>query len=272
VSIVVTLVLRTYALYHRHRTVLAVTSVFGLYCVGQLFYAIFHMRGGSLTEVFAIPVSDIGGLDFCVAEDRQQTSYILSMTSIIMFDFLIFGLTIGRTLHTLKVQPELRTLSPLHVLLMRDGSMYFLVMAFVNLISFSSVWRLTDFRLIEVALGSNSILGALFSAVLLSRLILNLRTENERACRGSLPTMPLSTLSYPSPSRLVAPRFLGNLTADVRGGDEGEDEAELDSAVTYDGFRSERDEPESRIFRNGNGHMGRTELYFAGRDTEKTTV
>lgn len=30
------------------------------------------MRGGSVTEVFGIPVSDLGGLDFCVAEDRQQ--------------------------------------------------------------------------------------------------------------------------------------------------------------------------------------------------------
>lgn len=52
------------------------------------------------------------------------------MTSIILFDFLIFGLTIGRTLHTLKVQPELRTLSPLHVLLMRDGKRLFVLKSF----------------------------------------------------------------------------------------------------------------------------------------------
>lgn len=78
--------------------------------------------------------------------------------------------------------------------------------------------------------------------------------------------MPLSTMSYPTRS-LVAPRFLGNLTADMREDDEGDDE--LDSAVTYDGYGSERN---IGVLGNGNGQvpMGRKDLYFAGRDTEKT--
>lgn len=76
-------------------------------------------------------------------------------------------------------------------------------------------------------------------------------------------------MSYPTRS-LVAPRFLGNLTADMREeDDEGEDE--LDSAVTYDGFESERD---SGTLRNGKGQMPvvRKDLYSAGRDTENTNV
>lgn len=81
--------------------------------------------------------------------------------------------------------------------------------------------------------------------------------------------MPLSTMSYPTRS-MGPPRFLGNLTADMREeDDEGEDE--LDSAVTYDGFESERD---SRTLRNGNGQLpvGSKDVYLAGRDMEKTNV
>lgn len=75
-------------------------------------------------------------------------------------------------------------------------------------------------------------------------------------------------MSYPTRS-FGPPRFLSNLTADMREDDEGEDE--LDSAVTYDGFESERD---SGVIRNGNEQisMGRKDLYLAGRDTEKTNV
>lgn len=35
-----TLILRTYALYHRNRRVLIVASIFGFYCVGQLFVSL----------------------------------------------------------------------------------------------------------------------------------------------------------------------------------------------------------------------------------------
>lgn len=80
--------------------------------------------------------------------------------------------------------------------------------------------------------------------------------------------MPLSTMSYPTRS-MGPPRFLSNLTADMREDDEGEDE--LDSAVTYDGFESERD---SGTLRNGNRQLpvGSKDVYLAGRDTEKTIV
>lgn len=74
-------------------------------------------------------------------------------------------------------------------------------------------------------------------------------------------------MSYPTRS-MGPPRFLSNLTADMREeDDEGEDE--LDSAVTYDGFESERNEPDSKTLSNGNGQMVRRDLYLAGRDTEK---
>lgn len=72
--------------------------------------------------------------------------------------------------------------------------------------------------------------------------------------------MPLSTMSYSTRS-FVAPRF-----ADMR------EEDEMDSAVTYNGFESGCNEPESRTLRNGNGQMDRRDLYFAGRDTEKMVV
>lgn len=77
--------------------------------------------------------------------------------------------------------------------------------------------------------------------------------------------MPLSTMSYSTRS-FVAPRFLGTITADMR------EEDEMDSAVTYNGFESGCNEPESRTLRNGNGQMDRRDLYFAGRDTEKMVV
>lgn len=81
--------------------------------------------------------------------------------------------------------------------------------------------------------------------------------------------MPLSTMSYPTRS-MGPPRFLSNLTADMREEDD-EGEAELDSEVTYDGFESERD---SRTLRNGNRQLpvGSKDVYLAGRDTEKTIV
>lgn len=82
--------------------------------------------------------------------------------------------------------------------------------------------------------------------------------------------MPLSTMSYPTRS-LVAPRFVSNLTADMREEEDDEGQDELDSAVTYDGFVSERD---SGTLRNGNEQLpiGRKDLYLAGQDTEKTIV
>lgn len=47
------------------------------------------------------------------------------MTSIILFDFLIFGLTIGQNLHTLKVMMELRTTpAGLNELLVKDGKRF----------------------------------------------------------------------------------------------------------------------------------------------------
>lgn len=49
------------------------------------------------------------------------------MTSIILFDFLIFGLTIRRNLHTLKVMMELRTTPAqlnVTVLLVKDGKRF----------------------------------------------------------------------------------------------------------------------------------------------------
>lgn len=58
-----------------------------------------------------------------------------------------------------------------------------------------------------------------FSVVLLSRLILNLRLENEYMVNGDY----LKT----NPSRMLfAPRFLGNLTAELRDSDDvdGEDD------------------------------------------------
>lgn len=83
--------------------------------------------------------------------------------------------------------------------------------------------------------------------------------------------MPLSTMSYPTRS-FGPPRFLSNLTADMREEDDEGGEAELDSALTYEGFESEHNEPKSRSLRNGNGQMARRDLYFAGRDTEKMVV
>lgn len=59
------------------------------------------------------------------------------------------------------------------------------------------------------------------SVVLLSRLMLNLRLENECTIRGDFRSSSLA------PSRIVfAPRILGNLTAELRTDIEGTEDAE----------------------------------------------
>jgi len=123
-----------------------------------------------------------------------------------MFDIIVFVLTAYQTWRTWTT--GLRSLSPLYSILFRDGCVYFIFMIIANALPLICFWVFPD-EIFTTQMGSNSIFGPAISVVLLSRLILNLRLENEYIINGDY----LKT----NPSRILfAPRILGNLTAELR--------------------------------------------------------
>ncbi|KII90418.1 hypothetical protein PLICRDRAFT_38955 [Plicaturopsis crispa FD-325 SS-3] len=204
VTVMIILILRTYAIYGCNRKILAVLSGFAL-GIGVFLVYFLSVNGKTLarllnSEDWQLPPSldDQRTNGFvCIAEGAITPVSIAAM--LFVFDLLVLVLTVYKTYGTAK---EVRSLSgrlPLVTLILRDGSLYFLLMALaylVNMTPFDSVLlmhdNISDLRRASPVSrsegylsGSFSVFANCLSVTLVSRFMLNL---HEAAHTGVLST------------------------------------------------------------------------------------
>ncbi|KAL5498765.1 hypothetical protein ACEPAH_2120 [Sanghuangporus vaninii] len=200
------LILRTYALYERALWVLVVTGIFGAASVAVGAWSVNSVDG----ELF-----NFQPIVVCVPMLIQGPPGLkFAWITTFCFDFVVFGLTIARTYRYMKAQSRLHMESRLTVLLMRDGSIYFLVMSIVNAANYILATRIQN-SFFASATGTNSILANVISVTMISRLLLNLREEaaeyNRRTSSGDgVPTVRTLT----DTNLVFTSRIFGNLTAE----------------------------------------------------------
>lgn len=165
----VILILRVHAIYARAKWVLYVTIPVYL---GQL-----SVMGWSIPSGVPAPLPP--GFIGCVPSEKPGTGNRLSGIYIaaLVFDATIFVLTLGRAIYM-----RIRDSSiPLLNLIVRDGTAYFTVIFVVNL---------TNVILLSTAPPDLSAINApfatLITALLVSRLMINLRKAGERMYMGSI--------------------------------------------------------------------------------------
>ncbi|KAL5514434.1 hypothetical protein ACEPAG_2522 [Sanghuangporus baumii] len=199
------LILRTYALYERALWVLIVTGIFGAASVAVGAWSVNSVDG----ELF-----NFQPIVVCVPMLIHNQGLKFAWIMTFCFDFVVFGLTIARTYRYMKAQSRLHMESRLTVLLMRDGSIYFLVMSIVNAANYILAARIRN-SFFASATGTNSIFANVISVTMISRLLLNLREEaveyNRRTSSGDgVPTVRTLT----DTNLVFTSRIFGNLTAE----------------------------------------------------------
>jgi len=246
-------VLRTYALYERKAWVLLLTSLAGAVNIGFSAWATSAMIGNLFDFPPIVACVPILQVDF---KDRLRYGWIATFS----FDFLIFGLTIGRTFTLIRGRGK----TSLVTLVMRDGSLFFLVMSTVNAINFAFYATVTN-PFFASTTGTSSLVAHVVSVSLMNRLMLNLREESYHHRTRSTRSLGTDTAGVLTDTHLIfTTRILGNLTADlVTSADE---RRELDAY--YHSSRSRRNA------NNNNAPSSVTSLY-TGRsilvDTESAT-
>ncbi|OCB86468.1 hypothetical protein A7U60_g6361 [Sanghuangporus baumii] len=199
------LILRTYALYERATWVLIVTGIFGAASVAVGAWSVNSVDG----ELF-----NFQPIVVCVPMLIHDQGLKFAWITTFCFDFVVFGLTIARTYRYMKAQSRLHMESRLTVLLMRDGSIYFLVMSIVNAANYILAARIQN-SFFASATGTNSILANVISVTMISRLLLNLREEAIEYNRGTSSGDGVPTVRTLTDTNLVfTSRIFGNLTAE----------------------------------------------------------
>ncbi|KAJ6571467.1 hypothetical protein B0H19DRAFT_1372546 [Mycena capillaripes] len=168
-------ILRTYALYSRSNRVLGGLVVLGVCLIAVSSWTVHGQH--------AIPVTVFPGCHLGVTESTFVFSLIplplfttssrgyhlsVSWVALFLFDATIFGLTIFKTYSTRLPLGGGRDI-PLHMLIARDGAMYFAAMAFANLANI-----MTYILAGPLLRGSFSTFANCVSVSMMSRLMLNL--------------------------------------------------------------------------------------------------
>ncbi|KAI0080432.1 hypothetical protein K474DRAFT_1769425 [Panus rudis PR-1116 ss-1] len=157
------LILRVHAIYGRSKWVLAI--MIPVYCA-QL-----AVQGWSIPAGVPAPLPP--GFVGCVPSSKEGTGKRLSSLYIaaLVFDATIFILTLARAIFLRLKQNNV----PLMTLIVRDGTLYFLVLFFVNLV---------NVFLLSLAPADLSAINAPFASmitcVLVARLVFNLRAAARR--------------------------------------------------------------------------------------------
>jgi len=198
-SIGLTLMLRTYALYHGNKYIFAILVPFYFVSVAVESWAI---AGGA-----PVPVHP-GAFSGCILTGRAGTGDRIAALwmSQLVFATLVFVLTTTRILR-LKRQGHLGTRSnSIAELMLRDGTLYFFVIFFVNLLNvLTYVFAPTDLQAVNASFSS------ILQGIMISRLMLNLRGGmNEAATVGG-------TIEHWHAGSV---QLIGNLGADLDIGDE----------------------------------------------------
>ncbi|KAJ7841601.1 hypothetical protein B0H14DRAFT_3457371 [Mycena olivaceomarginata] len=158
-------ILRTYALYNRDKRVLG-----GLVILGVCFMAV---TSWTVHGQHSIPVTVFPGCHLGVTERTFFSGYHLSASwvALFLFDATILALTLLKTYSTRLLLGGGEEI-PLHMLIMRDGAMYFAAMAFANLANI-----ITYYLTGPLIRGSLSTFANCVSVSMMSRLVLNLHAK-----------------------------------------------------------------------------------------------
>ncbi|KII83334.1 hypothetical protein PLICRDRAFT_450465 [Plicaturopsis crispa FD-325 SS-3] len=158
------LTLRVYALYQRDRRILTFVLAAGLVAIG--------ISGWSFTSQKSA-VSKQASTGCHMANTAASGEYLaIPWEMLFTFDCMIFGLTLRATYHEHRRHRGLMLTGrrlPLAILLLRDGALYFGVMALANL---SNI--LTFYLSSPLLKGCLSTFASNFSVLLMSRLMLNM--------------------------------------------------------------------------------------------------
>ncbi|KAF8193275.1 hypothetical protein K438DRAFT_1969759 [Mycena galopus ATCC 62051] len=184
------LIMRTYALYQRSRRILILTTGIALAAVVFGAYIIFSGKGSSdtLDDVF-LNVGCASGLD-----SSQSRRFGFGWMGMLLFDITVFGLTAWKALAHSREQSGQRGGRSLFTILMRDGAIFFFVMMASN-----GGNILTFFYAGPYTRGVATTFTNVISSVMISRLMLNLRTHAIDGSRGRMSRTAESTTLFGNP-------------------------------------------------------------------------
>ncbi|KAJ6484474.1 hypothetical protein C8R47DRAFT_1131504 [Mycena vitilis] len=223
------LIMRTYALYERSRRILIFTTTVASTAAVVGAYILFSGKSSSkeLSAVF-VPVGCASGVD-----TYQSRRFGFAWMGMLVFDFVIFSLTAAKALAFSREQR-----GGLFMLLVRDGSLYFLVMVGSNCGNILSFFYAGPYTRGVATTFTNVI-----SSVMISRLMLNLRSHGGSRRGKSLRTGESTTLytDTSAPITTVDPYYpsVGGYT-DVFAGSVGESEMIDDNDIPLEEVRRYR--------------------------------
>ncbi|KIK56467.1 hypothetical protein GYMLUDRAFT_821304 [Collybiopsis luxurians FD-317 M1] len=191
------LAIRIYALYHGSKHVLAVVlSALGIMLTVSIFAIFFSRSEESETLVGGLEIMD--GFDF---KCHTKLSFFPSVQeagaweALFLYDVMLFGMILYKTYQT---HHELRPLRiPLVDIIIRDGSLYFGVMALANAVNIS-----TFYYPLPYARGTLSTFASSMSITMMSRLMLNLH----KVADSGLHTLPITTVQGPLSTFNASPK------------------------------------------------------------------
>ncbi|KLO14336.1 hypothetical protein SCHPADRAFT_939628 [Schizopora paradoxa] len=184
--------LRCYALYNRNRWVLYGVLSLGLAVFGAFIWATTVFVGIDLNfgGIYRTCVPDINGNG-----PNRDVPFKVAWLLAIVFDGVVFALTIFRTYQMSRIHKIRGTYGSLANLIMRDGSIYFFVMAvsyIIHIILF--VYMNTSF--FADSTGNNAVLTHTISVTMMSRLILNINSYGDRHARRQSTMRPNANLNF----------------------------------------------------------------------------
>ncbi|KAJ7206839.1 hypothetical protein GGX14DRAFT_698344 [Mycena pura] len=158
VLVTVIMIIRIYALFGRSRVVLYSMVVLVVAATAVIVYC-FHSQHGYELKIG-------GGCDW---EPSRHTAYRLAgpWEALFAFDTVIFGMTLYSAYTTRRANGPSTSL---HTLVVRDGAMYFGIVALANLANIGTYYVQDG----SVAPGALTTLASCISVTMISRLILNL--------------------------------------------------------------------------------------------------
>ncbi|KAI6142612.1 hypothetical protein BKA82DRAFT_4189096 [Pisolithus tinctorius] len=178
----VIMIIRVYALYQKSRRVLVFLVSIALAAIGIACWAILSPSPGTSR---AVPTpAPRYGCDVPITYDQAEYMAI-AWSGQMMFDAIVFVLTLRRTLHIGRLGR--RTLSDV---IIRDGVLYFGLMTSANVANIAAFLVGTTSPTKSLLAGFTSVI----SSTMISRLVLNLR--DPKIFMFSQPVMPIAHYSH----------------------------------------------------------------------------
>jgi len=174
ISVIVAL--RCYALYNGNRVIIVSVSVLGLVTMAFSIVA--------TTKIVGIDLNVGGVYRTCVSDivHGQNKPYKISWALSIVCDSAVFMLTLVKTVQMRRVHKFRGSYGSIANLFLRDGSIYFAVMA-MSYIIHMIIFFLKNNSFFADSMGNNAFLTHTISVTMMSRLILNLNSYPDRHAR-----------------------------------------------------------------------------------------